>query len=126
MAKKSNAQSRKAKLASLEKILETLSDETLATLIDFAEFLQKKYPAKARRRPQAVKRIARPEDESVIAAIKRLSRTYPMLDKKILFEQTSVAMSAHVMQDISPEDSIDRLETVFREAYDTFLVKRKK
>lgn len=126
MAKKSTAQSRKAKLASLEEILEALSDETLATLIDFAEFLHKKYPAKARRRIQAVKRIKRPEDESVIAAIKRLSRTYPMLDKKILFEQTSVAMSAHVMQDISPQDSIDRLETVFREAYDTFLEKQKK
>ena len=37
--------------------------------------------------------IPRPETESVIAAIKRLSKTYPMLERKLLFNQTSILMN---------------------------------
>ena len=108
---------RKADLATLEAIYPKLPDEALATLSEFAGFLADKYPEEAQISKQ-LNPISRPDDESVIAAIKRLAKTYPMLDKKVLFDQTSAAMSAHVLQDVTSKESIDRLEKVFRKAYD--------
>ncbi len=113
---------RKENLATLATIYPRLPDEALKTLCEFAEFLAQKYPA-AEQATQNKQPIARPKEESVIAAIKRLSKTYPMLDKKVLFDQTSAAMSAHVLQEVSSKESIDRLEEVFSKAYQTYLGK---
>lgn len=113
---------RKDNLAALEAIYPHLPDQALATLCEFAEYLANKYPAVEQAAVEKLP-IPRPDEESVIAAIKRLSKTYPMLDKKILFEQTSVAMSAHVLQEVSSEESIDRLEDVFSQAYQAFVQK---
>jgi len=46
-----------------------------------------------------------------------------MLDKKILFEQTSAAMSAHVLNEVSAKESIDRLEKVFRKEYEDLITR---
>lgn len=108
---------RKANLATLEAIYPKLPDEALATLSDFAGYLADKYPS-TEQISKELNPIPRPDNESVIAGIKRLAKTYPMLDKKILFDQTSAAMSAHVLQEVSSKESIDRLEKVFRKAYE--------
>lgn len=108
---------RKANLATLEAIYPKLPDDALATLSEFAGYLADKYPADEQA-SEEMNPIPRPDDESVIAAIKRLAKTYPMLDKRILFDQTSAAMSAHVLQEVSSKESIDRLEGVFRKAYE--------
>ena len=113
--------SRESRIASLTEIAAALPDEALLTLIEFGEFLASKYPAE-QLAEQIYNPLPRPEDESVIAAIKRLSKSYPMLDKTTLFDQTSAAMSAHILQDVSKKESIDKLERVFKEKYEAYII----
>jgi len=62
--------------------------------------------------------IPRPESESVVAAIRRLSETFPMLDKDQLLHETSELMTSHLMQGRQAGDVIDELEAVFRRHYE--------
>jgi len=60
----------------------------------------------------------RPEQESVVAAIKRLNATYFMLeDHAGLLNEASVLMTQHVMQGRDINEVIDELETVFARFY---------
>jgi hypothetical protein len=61
--------------------------------------------------------IPRPDAESVVAAIRRLSKTFPMLDREALLHDTSALMTSHVMQGRASEEVIDELEVVFRRHY---------
>ena len=67
--------------------------------------------------------IPRPENESVIKAIRRLSETYPMLEKKHLLDDTSILMSAHVLQGKSADHVINELELLFEQRYAIFVSK---
>ncbi len=124
MPQKNKAPSRDSRLSDLSERAAALPEQALISLLEFAEFLAEKYPAQAAD-DLPYQPLPRPEDESVIAAIKRLSKSYPMLDKTTLFDQTSAAMSAHILQDVSKQDSIDKLEAVFAEKYQAFLDSRK-
>ena len=59
----------------------------------------------------------RPAQESVIAAIRRMRRSYPMLDSATMLNDTSTLMSAHVLQGRSAADVIDELEELFAVRY---------
>lgn len=59
----------------------------------------------------------RPADESVVMAIKRLTRTYPMLDRRKLMGPTSVLMSQHALQARDAVAVIDELEILFERHY---------
>ena len=61
--------------------------------------------------------IERPESESVIKAIKRLSETYPMVDKDSILHPISDLMTAHMLQGKEAEQIIDELEAVFLKEY---------
>ncbi len=61
--------------------------------------------------------IKRPDDESVIKAIKRLSETYPMVDKDNILHPISDLMTAHMIQGREAEKIIDELEDVFLKEY---------
>lgn len=113
-------------VSSIETICANLPDEGLASLQEFAQFLAEKYPPVITPEIEAVNPIPRPKQETVVAAIRRLTKTYPMLDKKILFEQTSIAMTEHVMQQVPTVDSIDRLEVVFEKEYSTHVENARK
>lgn len=115
--KKSTPDSRQADISN---IAAQLPDDALVTLHEFAGFLASKYPPAEPDTAEIVP-LTRPDEEGVIPAIKRLSKTYPMLDKRVLFEQTSAAMSAHVLKEVSAKESIDRLEKVFRKEYEAFI-----
>ena len=112
--------------SSIASICSKLPDEALVSLQEFAQFLAQKYPPIAAEEAQKISPISRPKEENVVAAIRRLAKTYPMLDKKILFEQTSTAMTEHVMQDVPSVKSIDRLEAVFEKEYAAYLENTKK
>ena len=62
--------------------------------------------------------IPRPEEESVVAAIRRLSETFPMLDRDLLLHETAELMTAHVVQGRPAVEVIDELEVVFRRHYE--------
>ena len=61
--------------------------------------------------------IPRPEEETVVRAIKRLRATYPMLDPRALLHETSVCLSQHVLQGRPAREVIDELEIVFARHY---------
>jgi hypothetical protein len=93
------------------------------TLLALAEFLRQRGvstpvsgPADTIEIPDPVP-IPRPAHESVVAGLKRLSKTYPMLSKTEMLNATSELVARHVMQGTEPAQVIDRLEDIFREHY---------
>ena len=65
-------------------------------------------------------KIERPEQERVVDALKRLSATYPMLDKKHLLDKASELVAQHVMFGKPAKQVIDEVEEVFSQAYAKF------
>ena len=94
-----------------------------SSLLAFAEFLASRgrVPRVTASKPvvtvPAPENIARPDDESIVAALKRLSKTYPMLDKSEMLGATSDMVATHVMQGSDPVGVIDQLEAVFSKHY---------
>ncbi len=85
-------------------------------LLEFAEFLVARHaPAETATEPLA---IPRPVEENVIKAVKRLSATYPMLDRVKLLDEASHLMTQHVMQGRAASKVIDELEVLFRRHYE--------
>jgi len=95
------------------------------TLLAFAEFLGQRITHPAPRtagggaavvvtEPLA---IERPAQESVVAGLKRLSKTYPMLDKSEMLSATSDIVATHIMKGTAAAEVIDALEEIFREHY---------
>ena len=107
----------------LAEIFRKLAAGDQATLLAFAAFLagRSSSPAVAvNREPVAVpdpEIIERPSEESVVGGLKRLSKTYPMLDKSEMLGATSDMVATHVMQGSDPVGVIDQLELVFAKHY---------
>ena len=94
------------------------------TLQAFADFLVARSPGDEVNTPtvpQKPKEIPRPNKESVVAAIRRLSETYYMLERKDMFSDTASLMGAHVMHGRSARDIIDELERSFKGHYERYL-----
>lgn len=87
------------------------------TLLAFAEFLHGRL---LHEKPELTvpQLISRPASESVVGAIKRLSASYPMLNRGPLFNETSSLMAAHVMGGKPAVEVIDQLEQLFSKHYD--------
>ena len=107
----------------LLRLCRKLDAESRRTLLAFAEFLADRAgdagaPNGGAGRPipePAPER--RPADESVVAAIKRLRRVYPMLDSGTMLEETSALMAQHVLQGRDAASVIDELEALFEARY---------
>lgn len=107
-------------------ILDGLSAVDRAAVLSFAEFLHSRAasadgsPASA---PAGAKQIPEPElsprprDEKVVAAIKRLSKSYYMLDKSKMLGVTSDLVTQHILQGREAVEVIDELEQIFAEHY---------
>jgi len=83
------------------------------TLIDFAGFLASRATRDAAGETAQPKSISRPETETVVMAIKRLMQTYPMLDRRQLFGDTSKFVAQHALEGRPAGEVIDELEIVF-------------
>jgi hypothetical protein len=102
----------------LLRAFDSLDDATQEQLVDFAEFLSARHGSSADAQPPAERReIPRPAEETVIAAVRRLSETYHMLDKAPMLHQTSSLVSAHIMQGRPATEVIDELEQLFESRY---------
>lgn len=112
-AKKNNPEKR------LQKLFNKLPEDEQRMLLEFAEFLVSRTPAKTTP-PQVPVPHGRPEKESVIRAVRRLSATYPMLDKAKMLNQTSALVAQHVMQGRPAAEVIDELEVIFQTHYDRY------
>ena len=101
----------------LLQVFEALPGEGRRTLLEMAEFLAQRYPAQAPAMLADPEPIPRPESESVVKAIKRLSASYHMVDKSKILHETSSLMSQHVMQGRDAREVIDDLEVLFERHY---------
>jgi hypothetical protein len=103
-----------------------LGPDGQATLLALAEFLcQRGASDAAPPRPETIEipepaPIVRPEQESVVAGLKRLSQTYPMLSKTEMLTATSELVARNIMLGTDPAQVIDQLEDIFREHYRKF------
>ena len=57
-----------------------------------------------------------------MSILKRLSATYPMLDKKILLDKASELVAQHVMFGKPAKQVIDEIENMFAQAYDKLVL----
>jgi hypothetical protein len=103
----------------LVKLYRSLKPEDRSTLLAFGEFLAQRGTSDVQKAqgPLEPERIPRPRQESVVGAIKRLSRSYFMLDRSIMLNDTSSLMGAHVLQGRPADEVIDELEALFARYY---------
>lgn len=103
----------------LKKLFNQLDDAGQQNVLAYLEFLVQRQEAGQETKP-ALKPldVPRPEKESVVSAIKRLSATFPMLDKAKMLNDTSVLVTQHVMQGRIAGEVIDDLEVLFRRHYE--------
>ena len=90
------------------------------TVLAFVEFLAGRngvVPAPVVNEPLP---IPRPEEESVVKAIKRLVTTYPMLDREKFLHETAGHMNQHVIHGKPAAEVIDELEVMFARHYALF------
>lgn len=106
----------------LREIAERLPDAQLQALLEYAEFLLERHGAT----PMSADPldIPRTENETVVAAIKRLRASYPMLDAAKLLNETSVLMSDHALRGREAGAVIDELEQLFRRHYERLISER--
>ena len=83
-------------------------------LMDFAAVLAARDDTAA---PAVMRPEPRPPDESVVAAIKRLTRVYPAAERRRLMGPVSMLMAQHALQGRTAAEVIDELEAVFERDY---------
>lgn len=97
----------------LQRVAARLGASEQETLLAFAEFLAARV-VDAPVLPEKPVSIPRPAEETVVGAIKRLSATYPMLDKDHMLHEISGYMAQHMLQGRPAVEVIDDLEAAFR------------
>lgn len=103
----------------LVEIAGQLSRDEQTALLDYAEFmLTRSEHAKTLSMRDPID-IPRPEDETVVAAMRRLSDTYPMLNKDKILHEAAGLMSEHVMQGREANVVIDELQILFHRHFET-------
>lgn len=109
---------RKGSEQKLLELFERLAPESQETLLAFAEFLAARGP-RDRSFAEPVP-IPRPHEETVVMAIRRLTRTYPMLDRRRLLAEASRYMAQHALEGRPASEVIEELEAVFARHYRKF------
>ena len=100
----------------LLELFEQLTSEQQEKLIAFAEFLTA-HPADEAIASEPLA-IPRPASETVTMAIRRLVRSYPMLERRLLMGETSQLLAQHVLQGRPSAEVIDDLEALFVAHYE--------
>jgi hypothetical protein len=102
----------------LLELFDQLTSEQQDKLIAFAEFLTAAAPGE---QPAAEPvAIPRPARETVTMAIRRLARTYPMLDRRRLMGEAAQFMAQHALQGRPSAAVIDDLEQLFSRHHDQY------
>lgn len=96
-------------------LLRRLPPEQLEHLLDYAEFLSQRHGL-PEETPEPI-HTPRPREETVVQAIKRLCVSYPMIDRRVVFNETSILMTQHTMEGRAALEIIDELELLFSRHY---------
>ena len=105
----------------LQSLAQKLSADEQKTLLEYAEFMVSRSSHVVEAISETPLDIQRPEGESVVAAMQRLSKTYPMLDMEKLLHEASGLLSQHVMQGRAALDVIDDLQVMFERYYQSHI-----
>lgn len=119
----------------LMKLYRRLDESARRSLLDFADFLaaragegqfnngspieesQASVSGSLNRRPLEPQHETAPENETVVGAIKRLRRVYPMIDGGQVLHQASALMAAHLVHGRPAPEVILELEALFATQY---------
>lgn len=105
----------------LLQLFNALAHQEQEMLMAFAEFLNSRSTDNITAQPlQPPLEIPRPNKETVVEAIKRLSATYPMLDKSKMLTETSELVSQHMLKGRDIVEVIDEMEQIFRRHYEKY------
>ncbi len=97
-------------------LYEAMDDNRRKSLSDFADFLYAQAePVSKEIQPPA--NIPRPEQETVVGAIKRLKTTYFMVESMSVFSEASSLMTDHMVKGRDVAEVIDEMEALFEDAY---------
>ena len=110
---KPDAARRKPSDRKLLELFGKLAPDQQDRLIEFAELLVADAPAGAGD-PRVV---PGPAEETVTMAIRRLSRSYSMLDRRRLMGEASRLMAQHALEGRATDEVIAELETVFAQHF---------
>lgn len=97
-----------------------LDEDRQASLFDYAEFLLSKGGAVQQDIGKPVE-VPKPENETVVGAIKRLKQTYPMIDSMEVFADASDLMTEHMVNGRDAEEVINEIEALFESTYEKLL-----
>jgi hypothetical protein len=100
----------------LLKINKELTTQNQQSLLSYAQFLLSEQQPTSQP-PQHPLTIPRPQTETVIGALKRLRKTYPMIDPDTVMDRTAELVTAHLIHGKPAADIIDQCEQVFLETY---------
>jgi len=101
-------------------LYESMDDERKLSLCDFADFLYAKADPVSKEIP-APDDIPRPQEETVVGAVKRLKIKYHMIGSMSVFSAASALMTDHMVKGRDVIEVIDEMELLFENAYDKLL-----
>jgi len=105
-------------------LYESMDDERKLSLCDFADFLYAKAAPVSREVP-APDDAPRPEEETVVGAVKRLKIKYHMIESMSVFSAASTLMTDHMVKGRDVVEVIDEMEILFEGAYDKLVQENK-
>lgn len=110
-----------AEYKQLQALLNDLSDVDRMAVIAFAEYLHhRQQSTELNCEVRTLSPMARPVDERVPAALRRLRLMYPMLDASDLLAEASDLLSQHLMLGRSASVVIDDMELLFLRHYELY------
>ncbi|GMR01102.1 MAG: hypothetical protein BMS9Abin19_0456 [Gammaproteobacteria bacterium] len=101
-------------------LYESMDDERKLSLCDFADFLYAKADPVSKEIP-APDDVLRPQEETVVGAVKRLKTKYHMIESMSVFSAASALMTDHMVKGRDVIEVIDEMELLFENAYDKLL-----
>ena len=109
-------------LNQLQNIFSALGRDDRHSLLRYAQFLHAERGSDDLVEPQIEKPLdfPRPKNEHVVVAIRRLAKTYPMLNHDHLLRQSADFMSAHLVSGRSATEVINELEEIFQMQYQKY------
>ena len=100
-----------------------LDEERQRALLEYAAYLYQR----SEKKPTVLGEpniIPRPDEETVVGAIKRLSASYEMIDKQTMLHELSGLMAQHMLQGRPADEVITEIESVFTTQYQLLMDKQ--
>jgi hypothetical protein len=104
----------------LTDLYESMDDERKLSMCDFADFLYAKAAPVSKEIPPP-EDVSRPQEETVVGAVKRLKIKYHMVESMTVFSAASSLMTDHMVKGRDLVEVIDEMEMLFESAYDKLL-----